>query len=100
MFTERYEDQTTEMKRSLLEYMKSMRVKSNAGAGAGAGAGNNEEQPLTEMKMTGAGYPILPDIVLDGLTKKKCEIILRTYLSQHHCEGFRLYHDLSLIHPK
>jgi hypothetical protein len=82
-FTERYNDQTTEMKRSLLEYMKSLRVKADA---LHAGAANNTVDQI-EMKMTVDGYPILPDIVMEGgLTKKKCEIMLRTYLSQHHCE--------------
>ena len=89
-FTDRYEDQVEEMKRSFLQFMKSMhtRISGNVGAdadvaaGAGAGAGADDQG----VKVTSEGYPIIPKEVTEQGSKKKAEDILRAYLGQHYCK--------------
>src|SRR5258705_75005 len=56
-FVEKYENQATEMKRSLLEFMKAARVKITHNMNADTGSGADEDD--LEVKMTTAGFPIL-----------------------------------------
>lgn len=96
-FTDKYENQVTEMQRSFLEFMKSTRQKVNenadgygaeseseSGAGVGVHAGVGADT-RTRIKMTADGFPLLPDAVESVLPKKVCEALLRAYLSQHYC---------------
>jgi hypothetical protein len=87
-FTEQYEDQVTEMKRIFLDFMKSKRVKAQAGAGTGADM-EPEADVVDQRKigMTEDGFPILPkDFLERDISKKECEAVLRDYLSQHYCK--------------
>ncbi len=83
-FVEKYENQATEMKRSLLEFMKAARVKITHNMNADTGSGADEDD--LEVKMTTAGFPILPQIMHKTLSKIDYERIIRAYLSQHYCE--------------
>jgi len=106
-FTDKYEDQVIEMKRSFLEFMKSTRQRvndnsdANVGAGAAIRAGQDTEvdaggvdQPGQQgtnanmsVKMTAGGYPVLPKSLEENvLSKKDCETLLRAYLTQHYCK--------------
>jgi hypothetical protein len=87
-FVDRNENQVTEMKRSMLEFMKAARVTLK----------RREENDLTEpesgpdnedpqVKMSAAGFPILPNITSKTLSKMAYERLLRAYLSQHYCES-------------
>jgi len=89
-FTDRYEDQVEEMKRSFLEFMKSMRTRTgntvgadaDMGAGAGVGVGVEDQG----VKVTSEGYPIIPKEVTEQGSKRMAEDIFRAYLGQHYCK--------------
>ena len=88
-FTDRYEDQVEEMKRSFLEFMKSMRMRITgdvtcASADADAGVGGDADD--LSVKVTSEGYPIIPKQVTEKGNKKKAGDILRAYLGQHYCK--------------
>ena len=89
-FTDKHSEQVEEMKRSFLGFMKSARVRINDPAFADTVSGADaDNSPHTYMKMTADGFPILPEMVLKpDLSKKVCEGLLRTYLTQHYCELF------------
>ena len=81
------------MKRSFLEFMKSMRTRISsadadvgAGAGAGVGVGAGAGADDQGVKVTSEGYPIIPKEVTEQGSKKKAEDILRAYLGQHYCK--------------
>jgi hypothetical protein len=86
-FVDKNEDQVTEMKRSLLEFMKAAQANLNR---------RDENEPTSlgpgmdddgfQVKMTVAGFPILPNIKDRILSKIVYEKLLWTYLSQHYCE--------------
>jgi hypothetical protein len=97
-FTDKYENQVVEMKRSFLEFMKATRDRvseTETQAGTGADPGEIVEagpEPVnvsaaTQVKMTADGFPILPKVVEErNLSKRECENLLRAYLNQHYCK--------------
>ena len=87
-FVDRNENQVTEMKRSLLEFMKAARAKLNRrdeNIHSDPGSGLDDDEP--QVKMTAAGFPMLPSIMDRTLSKMIYERLLRCYLSQHYCES-------------
>jgi hypothetical protein len=103
-FSDKHSNLVSEMKRTFLELMKSIRLRNSLNAEAGpstvpglspaqppasaavseSGAGDVESE--RHVKMTPDGFPILPACVNNlDLSKKICEEILRAYLSQHYC---------------
>lgn len=85
-FTEKYENQVREMTRSFLEYMKSNRQRMQLVAEADTNA-NADQLNSSEIRLTGIGFPVLPESVNDdGISKAACEKLVRMYLSQHYCK--------------
>jgi len=86
-FIQKYENQVTEMMRLFLEYMKSIRVRTEQKAevelDSGTGLGEN---PTDEIKLTPVGYPMIPNCVHESLSKARCEKLFRTFLAQHYCQ--------------
>jgi hypothetical protein len=97
-FTDKYENQVIEMKRSFLEFMKAARdraseTETHVGTGADADVIlDAEPEPVnvpaaTQVKMTADGFPIIPKVVEEKkLSKRDCEYLLRAYLNQHYCK--------------
>lgn len=89
-FTEKYENQVTEMKRAFLDFMKSKRIQieemANPENDSGSGPGRVKENPSLTITLTASGYPILPEAVNNNLSKAECETLLRGFLSQHYCQ--------------
>jgi hypothetical protein len=91
-FTQKYENQVTEMKRLFLDFMKSLRVRAEetldprVGTDPGPGPGDSGTQNDDEIKVTPAGYPIIPDCINENLSKARCEKLLRAFLVHHYCE--------------
>jgi hypothetical protein len=83
-FIQKYENQVTEMMRLFLEYMKSIRVRTEQKAevelDSGTGLGEDE------IKLTPVGYPMIPNCVHESLSKARCEKLFRTFLAQHYCQ--------------
>ena len=86
-FIQKYENQVTEMMRLFLEYMKSIRVRTEQKAevelDSGTGLGEN---PTDEIKLTLVGYPMIPNCVHESLSKARCEKLFHTFLAQHYCQ--------------
>ncbi len=80
-FEETYEDKAREIKRTLLEYVKTLHAVTD-----GAGAGSSSIQFDSD------GFPIAPTLLLDKMTKGDLERLYHMYISQH----YREYH-LSMI---
>ena len=90
-FSDRYHAQVTEMKRLLLEYVKSMRTRQelNAGGGAGRADGVSDTVNDIDISLMNRGFPRLPKEVKGDLTKKQWEFLLRKYLSHHYSMSTR-----------
>jgi len=75
------------MMRLFLEYMKSIRVRTEQKAevklDSGTGLGEN---PTDEIKLTPVDYPMIPNCVHESLSKARCEKLFRTFLAQHYCQ--------------
>lgn len=102
-FSDRYQAQVSEMKRHLLEYAKSMRTRQEAAASGIAGAeagtvggvGGNDTGSGIDIVLTNRGFPRLPAEVMDDLTKKQWELLMRKYLSRHYSTSFHQSHLLA-----
>jgi hypothetical protein len=83
-FIHQHENQVVELKRHLLDFMKTTRSQLNSYAEP-----NPDPEPteVLDIKMTENGFPCLPK-GMEGkeLSKLQCEVLLRDYLSQHYCE--------------
>ena len=80
-FEETYEDKAKELKRTLLEYVKTLMVLTN-NAGAGAGATSTGSGILFDAD----GYPIAPTVFSDKTTKDEMEHLYHSYITQHYRE--------------
>lgn len=97
-FVDKNEDQVTEMKRSLLEFMKAARANLNRrDENEATGPGSGSDDDGFQVKMTVAGFPILPNIEDRTLSKVVYEKLLRTYLSQHYCECLYYFSPGSIL---
>ena len=86
-FGERNKNQVTEMKRSLLEFMKAARANSNRlSENVNSDPGSASDSDDLQVKMTAEGFPILPDLKEKTLSKMVSERLLQAYLSQHYCK--------------
>lgn len=83
-FVDKHEEQTADMMRLMLDFMKTARQRLDQNIGNLADPGPALK---TDIKMTPEGYPLLPMYVVQSrLSKSVAEQILRDYLSQHYCE--------------
>jgi hypothetical protein len=90
-FEDTYEDKAKELKRTLLEYMKTLMAVTNS-AGAGASAA-----PATGSILFDAdGFPIAPNNLSDKSTKEDLEQHYHAYITQHYHE-FLLPRAVSLL---
>ena len=80
-FEDTYEDKSKELKRTLLEYVKTLTAVTNH-AGAGAGATPTAGPILFDTD----GFPIAPSILLDKTTKHDLEQLYHAYITQHYRE--------------
>jgi len=79
-FEETYEDKAKELKRTLLEYVKTLMALTNS-AGASASA-----TPTNSIHFDSNGFPIAPNILSDKITKEDLEQLYHAYITQHYCE--------------
>jgi len=75
-FEETYEDKAKELKRTLLEYVKTLTALTNS-----AGA-----TPTNSIHFDSDWFPISPNILLDKITKEDLEQLYHAYITQHYCE--------------
>ena len=94
-FTQKYDNQVTEMKRLFLDFMKAQRVRADENAQVQLGSGPDAANRLDSASGRGiksdhidlspAGYPIIPESINENLSKAVCEKLLRGFLTQHYC---------------
>jgi len=83
-FEEAYEDKAKELKRTLLEYVKTLNALTNsAGAGAGAGSSSTPGSVLFDAD----GFPIAPSNLSDKTSKLDLEQLYHAYITQHYRES-------------
>ncbi len=94
-FVDLHKDKVDEMKRNLMDYVKTLRQQKGEDA---TGGGESSSLPAgdrlpadtslpngMQVKITGNGFPIVPDVDdWSKLRKKDLELILRTYLGRHY----------------
>jgi hypothetical protein len=90
-FEDTYEDKAKELKRTLLEYVKTLMAVTNS-AGAGAGAAPAAGSILFD----GDGFPIAPNNLWDKTTKEDLEQLYHAYITQNYRE-FLLPRAVSLL---
>jgi len=82
-FVEIHSEKVQEIKRLLMDYVKTIRQSLEIVGGRPSNTLPND----TEIKITDDGYPVLPsNLELDYLNKTSLIIILRTYLNAHYSE--------------
>jgi hypothetical protein len=97
-FSVKYKDRVTEMTRTFLDYMKSLRLQAPEAINPvpnNHGAESNAEpvpdaEPDTDIscdiKLTAQGFPILPTTIMKKeLSKAVCERLMHEYIKQHYC---------------
>jgi hypothetical protein len=85
LFRDKYRDVVEQVKRCLLQYVKSMRE------AAEERIAENEADPVAALKMTEKGYPIMPDAkIWKAGQRKDLERLVRTYLSMHYSKPVKL----------
>jgi hypothetical protein len=86
-FVDKHEEQTADLMRMFLDFMKAARLRLDDRTGDEVGSGPVALKESTDVKMTPEGYPLLPKYIVEHrLSKSVSEQILRDYLSQHYCE--------------
>jgi hypothetical protein len=90
-FEDTYEDKVKELKRTLLEYVKTLMAVTNS-AGAGASAAPATGSILFDVD----GFPIAPNNLLGKTTKEDLEQLYHAYITQHYRE-FLLPRAVSLL---
>jgi hypothetical protein len=79
-FEETYQEKVNEMKRTFLEYVKTLK---NFVSSAGAGSGYSTGQYC--ITMDPQGFPILPlPESWDKISKEELERLYRVYITQHY----------------
>jgi len=72
------------MTRKFLDYAKSARMEAEHPDLADR---RHAESEHIEIRMTAAGFPVIPKLVMEKeLKKTEWEKLLRAFLSQHYCE--------------
>ena len=97
-FSQKYENQVTEMKRLFLDFMKSMRVRAEEhmfDSGLAADSDNRSD----DIQLTPTGFPIIPDKINGDLSKAHCEKLLRDFLGQHYCQFHSNFELLPSLTP-
>lgn len=93
-FTVKHKDRVTEMTRTFLDYMKSLRLQAPEAINPVPIQNHLEAEPNAEpdrgrsfdISLTPQGYPILPTPIMEKeLSKATCERLMRAYLTQHYC---------------
>jgi hypothetical protein len=80
-FEDTYEDRATDMKRTVLDYIKTLRAMRSTGANAGAGATSHG----TTVHLNQDGFPIVPcPASWEKVTKEDLEAMYRSYITQHY----------------
>jgi hypothetical protein len=80
-FRDKFKDSVDQIKRSMLNYVKSLQVASGEREMDEA----EDEDVVPQITMTEAGLPIVPDpTAWRGQLKKTMEPLLRMYLGQHY----------------
>lgn len=88
-FVAKHEEQTADLMRVFLDFMKVARLRQayDTGDNVVAESGPMPDNDSTDVKMTLKGYPMVPKYVVEHeMSKMVSEQILRDYLSQHYCE--------------
>ena len=96
-FIGQHKAQVTEMQQSILCYMKLLqdilstdtgeRPAPGLGLAHGIGSHETESAPGTHLRLNKAGFPeLLPSFSPQKCTKRGLEILMRQYLSHHHCK--------------
>jgi hypothetical protein len=80
-FVDHHKEKVNEIKRHLMDYVKSLRPLINTDV-HGRPAENVGEN--TNVKITDEGYPILPSTPLTNLNKCQLTKLLRSYLGAHY----------------
>ena len=89
-FRDKFKDLTSNIKRSMLQYAKILYNLADSKTSEQVELGSVE--PAANIKLTDAGYPILPDPTSwRGGRKKELEPLIRTYIGQHYSEFFSIY---------
>lgn len=82
-FEDTYADRATDMKRTVMEYIKTLRAMRSTGAGT------NAPRPGITIHVDDDGFPIVPHPVSwEKVTKEDLEAMYRSYMTQH----YRTYH--------
>jgi len=86
-FSDRHDDLVMEMKRKLMDFVKSLQARREMAALGNPTEIGNHELARPEVRMTERGYPILPhEASSAGGNKRQLEHMMRAFLTQHYCE--------------
>lgn len=81
---------STEFKRTILEYVKTVRTAADTGTGTTPGAGLGSNDPSLTVRLDPKGFPIAPSPQSwDKVSKDNIEKLYRSYVTQHYRMFFR-----------